>query len=166
MFLQVQKRLCKRFQVLVKGAGWRIQLCVSEVSEGSVALCKPIITEEHTFIYKIYFGTCKNTNGGQRSSDVMYRNLLDISRKGNLQWCSWAIWSGYNGSYLDSLIIYLTLFLPHKIASFQRRWVWANMNVSCKRKLSVTVVVTEYSSVLVWHHWVMGKKENEDSVHT
>lgn len=67
--------------------------------------------------------------------------------------------SGYNGRCLGSLITYLTLFPPQKIVSFQKRWVWTNMNVSCKRKLSVTDVVTEYHSILAWYHWVMRKKE-------
>lgn len=62
------------------------------------------------------------------------------------------------------LFTYLTLFPPYEIASFQKRWVWTNMKVSHKTKLSATNVVTEYNSVLAWYHWVMGKKENEDSV--
>lgn len=80
-----------RIPKYVKGAGWWIQFWVSEVSETSVALYKPIITEEHTFIFKIYFWTCKNTNGGQRNSKVTYRNLLVISRWGSLEWYIWTI---------------------------------------------------------------------------
>lgn len=154
MFLNVQKWLCKNSQK-VQDDGFS-SVCLNCL-RAMLHFANPSSQRNTHWSIKCFW-TCKNTNGSQKTSEVIYRNLLFISRRGNLEWYSSAIWSGYNGSCLDSPITYLNLFPPHEIVSFQRRWVWTNMNVSCKRKLSVTDVVNTGLSLSGTIEWWAKRK--------